>query len=387
MSDDALVVRKVENKADMEAFLRFPWACYEGDPYWVPPLFSEHRAYFDREKNPELHHIDIDYFVAWRGETVVGIIAAFVNHAYNEFHGENLGWFGAFEVLDDREAGHALLSTAESWCREKGTDAVRGPATFSTNSEIGLLVEGFDYPPMILTTYAHRYYQDFVESAGYEKEMDLWAYRMDARPLGGRKADKLPERLVRVMEKLGKRYNFTLRKLNLRDFDNELRRLKKIYNSAWEQNWGFVPLSDAEIDKLAHDLKQFVDVDISFFVEVDGEPIAFSVPLPNIYEPLRLAYPRPDEPEIFALLRLLWHWKVRRRLSGVRVFTMGVVKEYRGKGLDGFMILEMLKNGLPKGYLDNEMSWLLETNEMVVRSSSLAGGEHYKTYRVYQKPL
>jgi GNAT superfamily N-acetyltransferase len=386
MSDNALDVRKIENDADMQAFLRFHWTCYQDVPNWVPPLWSEHKAFFDREENPELHHIDVDYFGAWRGDTLVGIIAAFVNHAYNDFQETNVGWFGSFEVLDDREAARALLETAEAWCREKGVPVVHGPATFSTNSEIGLLVDGFDTPPMVLTTHAHPYYQDFVESAGYQQTMDLLCYFVDGNIYGGKKADNIPEKLARVMGKLQKRRNFTIRTVNMRDFDNEVERVKKIYHSAWEKNWGFIPFADVEIEKLAQDLKTMIDPDISVFVEVDGEPIAFGLPLPNLYEPLRKARAHPDTPEIFTLLKLLWHWKVRG-VKSVRVWALGVLEEYRGTGVDGLMYFEMMKRGLKKGYLDIEMSWILEDNVMMNRAIHMLRAEVYKTYRVYEKAL
>lgn len=387
MSDNALAVRKVESEADMKAFLHFHWTCYKDVENWVPPLYSEHEAFFDREKNPELKHIDIDYFTAWRGETLVGICAAFVNHAFNDFQKENVGWFGSFEVLEDREAAHAMLDTAEAWCREKGVNAIRGPATFSTNSEIGLLVEGFDTPPMILNTHAHPYYQGFVESAGYTKGMDLWCYYFDGRGWGGKKADNLPEKLERVVNKIRTRRNFTIRKVDMRNFDEEVEHVKRIYNSAWENNWGFVPLSDPEMTKLGNDMKQLIDPDITLMAEVDGEPVAFTVPLPNLYEPLRLAYPRPNEPEILALLRLVWHWKIRRQVTSVRAWALGVIEEYRGSGVDALLYYEMMKAGLPKGYVDIEMSWLLENNDNIVRIAEMLGAHRYKTYRVYQKAL
>lgn len=387
MTDKRVDVRMVENEADMKAFLCFPWTCYRDNPYWVPPLFSTHKENFDRQKNVELHHITIDYFVAWRDSAPIGTIAAFVNHAHNEFHRENIGFFGNFEVLEDRAAAHALLEAAETWCREHKVAAIRGPATFSTNSEFGLLVEGFDSPPMIFTTYAQPYYRDFIESAGYSKEMDMFAFHVDVESYRGDQPDNILVRLTRVMDRLRQRRNFVVRNVNLRDLDNEVARIKKIYNSAWEKNWGFVPLCDAEFDKFAQNLKSIIDPDVSFFVEVDGEPVAFSVPLPDINQPLRLAHPRPDEPEILALLRLMWHWKVRRRLTRVRLFALGVLEGYRGTGVDALLYLETIKAGLRKGYIDAEMSWILENNDMMMRSAQTLGAKVYKTYRAYEKPL
>lgn len=387
MTDGKLDVRRVATDAEMDAFLRFPWTCYKDEPNWVPPLWSEHKAWFDREENPELGHVDIDYFVAWRDETPVGTVAAFVNHAFNDFQEMNIGWFGAFEVLEDREAAQAMLAAVETWCREKGVEAIWGPATFSTNSEIGMLIDGFDTPPKIMMTHDHPYYKGFVESAGYEKEADLYAFKFDGNDWGGTKADKGPEKVERVVGKLRKRRKYVIRNVNMRNFDDEVERLKAIYNNAWEKNWGFVPLSDEEIDKLAGDLKQIVDPDMSFIAEIDGETVGFGVPLPDIYGPLRHAYPRPDEPELFALVRLLWHWKIRRHPKGVRVWALGVRQDHRGTGLDAIMIYEMMKAGLPKGYLDIEMSWILESNEPMIRIARTLGAEVYKTYRVFRKAL
>jgi GNAT superfamily N-acetyltransferase len=387
MSTAPLSVREVANETEMMAFLSLPWTVYKDDPCWVAPLWADHVAFFDPAKSPELRHIDLAYFVAWRGDQPVGTIIAHENHAYNEFQGVKIGWFGQFEVLEDAEAAAALLEKAESWVRARGLPTIRGPATFSTNSEIGLLIDGFDIPPKILMRHDRPYYRRFIEDAGYVKAMDLWAYHFDGENWGGRAADKLPPKLARVVEHIRRRRNFTLRNVNMRDFDTEVERVKAIYNSAWERNWGFVPLSEAEIDKMAEDLKSIVDPDIVFFIEVNGQPVAFGLPIPNLYEPLRKVRCRPGEPHWWQLLRLVWHWKVRGHLSSVRVWALGVLEEYRGTGIDALLYYEMVKAGLSKGYMDIEMSWILEDNDMMNRSIKVLGGEVYKTYRVYEKAL
>ena len=387
MSNNALAVRKIETDEDIDAFLHFHWTCYKDEPNWVPPLWAEHKAFFDREDNPEFGHIDIDYFGAWRGDELVGIVCAHINHLHNETYQDNMSFFGSFEVLNDSAAAAALIETAEAWCRDKGASAIRGPATFSTNSEIGLLIKGFDTPPMILATHAHPYYREFVENAGFEKEMDLHCYYIDGRKLGGKQADQMPEKLERVIEKIRKRRNFHVRKVDMSKFEEEVQIVAEIYNAAWENNWGFIKLTRAEQEKMAADLKQFIDPDITLIVEVDGKPIAFGLPLPNIYQPLRLAQARPDEWGILSLLRLVWHWKVRRRLTSIRVWALGVLKEYRGTGVDALLYYDMMKTGLKKGYVDVEMSWILDDNEDMARPVRMIGAEIYKTYRVYQKSL
>ncbi len=381
-----LSVRPVSSKAEQQAFLRMPWVVYRDDPCWTPPLWRDHVRFFDAAHNAELKHIDFQPFVAWRGSQPVGTIIAHVNHAYNAFQEANVGWFGQFEVLEDEEAAHALLRTAEEWLRAKGVEAMLGPATFSSNSEWGLLIEGFEHPQMILMPHARPYYRRLVESYGFEPEMDLLAWYFNGEDWGGKKADKIPEKLTRVVQKIKQRKNFTVRNPNMRRVNEEIERIKVIYNQAWARNWGFVPLSNEEIDMIAAQLVDIVDPRIAFFVEVEGRPVAFALPLPNLYEPLRKARCKPGEPHWWQLLRLLWHWKVGG-IRSVRVWGLGVLEEYRASGADGLLYYEMLKAGLPLGYVDIEMSWVLATNEMMNRAVASLGAKVYKTYRIYKKPL
>lgn len=381
-----LEIRKVSTEAENQAFLRLPWTVYKDDPNWVAPLWREHVAFFDPAQNPELNHIDFEQFVAWRDGQPVGTIIAHINHVYNDFHEENIGWFGQFELLDDPEAGDALLAAAEEWVRERGVDVIRGPATYSTNSEIGLLIDNFDTPPMILMMHAKPYYRDFIEARGYQKAMDMWSYFFDGRGWGGRKADKMPKKLERVVGLVRKRRDFILRNPNMRKLDEEVARVKAIYNAAWEKNWGFVPMTEAEVDKLAEDLKPLVDPKVAFLVELDGKTVAFGLPLPDLNEPLRKAHCRPGEPHWWQLLRFLWHWKVGG-VKGIRCWGMGVLEEYRGTGVDGLLYYAMIKAGLSMGYIDITMGWILEINDMMNRGVEMLGGEVYKTYRVFEKTL
>jgi GNAT superfamily N-acetyltransferase len=383
-----VTVRPVTTKAEEQAFLRMPWTVYKDDPAWVAPLWKEHVNYFDPAHNAELRHITMQKFVAWRGDEPRGTVIAFINHRYNEVWKENAGWFGQFEFVDDEEVAHALLQTAEEWTKSQGATRLLGPSTYSTNSEIGMLVEGFDHPPMLLTPHARSYYHKYVESrGGYEKEMDLWHYFFNGEGWGGKKADKLPEKLTRVVDKIRNRRNFVVRPISLRHFAKEVEIVKDLYTKAWAENWAAVPIDEAEMVQLEEELRPVIDPAITFFVEVDGKPIAFGAPFVNLYEPLQKVHCKPGEPYWWQLLRLIWHWKILGQVSSVRVALLGILEEYRGQGIDGLLYYDMIKGGLPRGYMNIEFSWILETNDMMNRGAQLLGGEVYKIYRVFTKTL
>jgi GNAT superfamily N-acetyltransferase len=378
-----LQIRSMKTPSEREAFIAFAWRVYQDNPYWVPPLISERQHFLDPEKNPFFDHAAAEYFMAFRDGEPVGTIAAFTNSGYNEFQNVNVGFFGFFEALQDREAAHALLQEAAEWARKAGHDALMGPAQFSTNDESFLLIDGFDDPPRALMTYNPRYYQDFIESAGFPKVMDVWAYSISIPEF----IQTMPEKLERVVEKVRKKGRFHVRPIRMKEFDLEVKRFKHVYNNSWERNWGFVPMTDAEIDQLAASLKPIIDPDLVLMVEVDGEVVGSSLSIPDLNQPLLHAYPRPSVPEPLTMLKLLWHWKVRKRVEWLRVVALGVLPEYRAKGVDAMMYLETAKRAAPKGYKWAEMSWILENNVMMNRSIQMLGGEVYKTYRMYEKRL
>lgn len=380
-----LTIHTVETKADRKAFLSLPWRVYKDDPFWVPPLFNERMHFIDPEHQAFFEHAEVEFFMVKRGAEVVGTIAAFINFRHNEFQEENIGFFGFFEVLDDSEAAALLLKTAEDWVKERGYDAIRGPAQFSTNEECGLLVDGFDDAPRVLMTYNPRRYVDYIERHGYQKAMDLWAWSIPTSIFEG--GENIPDKLERVVEKVKDRWNIKIRKVKMRNFDAEVEIIKKLYNTAWARNWGFVPMTDAEIDALGEELKPMVDPDFVFIAEVDGETVGFSLTLPDLNAPLRLAYPRPETPEWWTLVKFAWHWKVRRKFDWVRVFALGVLPEYRGRGVDALFYFESLKEALRKGIKFGEMSWILENNDPMNRPIKMMGAEIYKTYRFYEKAL
>lgn len=388
MSPAPLEIKPVRTPADKKAFVELPWKIYRDDPHWVPPLLSMAYEVIDTEKHPFYEFARLALFNAWRGDQLVGRIAAIDNPRHNQTHGDQVGFFGFFEAQNDPQTAQALFDAAGDWLRERGKDAVRGPANPSVNDEYGLLVDGFDRPPVILMTYNPPYYVDLIEGAGFEKAMDLWAWHVPTSLYGGTKADKLPEKLVRVVRAVRRRYGYTIRPLNMRDWDAEVEKLKLIYRGAWEKNWGAVPMTDHEIEHLAASLKPMLDPDLLFIVEdPGGDAVGMSLTVPDLNQALLRAYPRPGTPEILTMLKLLWHWKVRPCVHSVRVALLGVLEPYRGQGVDALLMYEMAQAALPKGYTWGEMSWILETNDMMNRGITMMGCEVYKTYRIYQKAL
>lgn len=381
MSD--LSVSTVRSPSERRAFIEFPWKVYRDNPYWVPPLISERIAFHDPDQNPFFEHASVEYFLARRNGELVGTIAAFTNEAYNDFQRTNVGFFGFFEVLDDPEAASALLKTATVWARDAGHEILLGPAQFSTNDEVALLVDGFDDPPRILMTYNPSRYVEYLVNGGFQKAKDLLAYAASMDDF----VRNTPDKLLRVVEKVKNRRKLTVRNINMKEFELEVERFKQVYNQSWARNWGFVPMTDAEIQHLAENLKPIIDPDLVFMVEFEGEVIGVSLSLPDLNQPLLKAYPRPGMPESWTMLKLLWHWKVRREIDWLRVFALGVHPEFRGMGVDAMMYLETARAAISKGFKWAEMSWILEDNEMMKRAIRLLGGEVYKTHRMYEKAL
>jgi GNAT superfamily N-acetyltransferase len=374
-------ITTVASPAELMEFISFPWKVYQGNRYWVPPLISERKEFLDPARNAFFEHARAAYFIARREGDPVGTIAAFTNEKYNQFQGLNLGFFGFFEVLQDPEAAQALLKTAEEWIRNAGHDSMLGPAQFSTNDEAFLLIDGYDDPPRALMTYNPPYYKGYLEAAGLTKAMDSWAYSISVPDF----IQHVPEKLVRVAEKVRERFNLHIRPMRMKEFETEVERFKVVYNSSWERNWGFVPMTDAEIDHLAASLKPIIDPDLVLMVEADGQVVGSSLSIPDMNQALLPAYPRPGKPEALTMAQLFWNWKVRRKVEWLRVVALGVLPPYRAKGVDALMYLETAKRAAPKGYKWAEMSWILETNDMMNRSIRMLGGEVYKTYRMFEK--
>lgn len=385
---DSVEIRKVHSAEDFRSFFEFPWMIYRDDPNWVPHLLSMRRETLDKKHNPAWEYMEGDYFTAWRHGRIVGTIAAFVNHRHNGFHEENIAWFGFFEVEDDPEAAAALLTTAEDWARNRGYDALRGPQSFTTHEEVGLLVEGFERPVMLMP-YHHAYYQRLIADAGYEKVMDLHSFRFIYDP-ASEYVQKTLARLDKIIARLtARRSDVHLRPLNRKNLRTEFALVKQIYNDAWEKNWGFTPMTERELDALIDGLGGFFDADLACVVEVEGEPAAFALGVPDFNIVLRKANPQPGVPEWFTLARALWHWKMRGVIDGARVPLMGVREPYRRQGLDLLMyhyFTELLRKQ-NKPYHTLDAGWILESNHDMMGTLEGAGLENYRTYRLFEKSL
>ena len=379
-------IEVVESRRQRDEFAAFPWKVYEGDRYWVPSLFWDRQRFLDPKHNPFFEHSDVRLFIARQGGEVVGTVAGIVNHNHNAFHNEKTGHFGLFEVYDDPDVARALLDAASDYVKGLGMDTVVGPMNMSTNDECGLLIDGFDSPPVAMMTYNPRYYGSMITGYGFEKVMDLYAYLIDTN-IYGPQAENLPHKIVQGAEKLLQDGVVTVRKAQMSSFEDELVRAKAVYNSAWGRNWGFVPMTDPEIEHLAHGLKHLIDPDMVLFAEHDGRPVGIAVALPDVNEALLRVYPRPGGFLRFLYdgARFLWAKRTRPRLF--RLLIMGVIEEYRNRGIDGVFYVEVAKAALAKGYRQSEMSWILENNVMMNRIIKRLGGHVYKTYRVYGKSL
>jgi GNAT superfamily N-acetyltransferase len=374
-------IRQVITPKDRTAFIMFPFGLYRNDRNWVPPLISERQEFFDPARHPFYKHADVALFLALRDGKVVGTIAALINHRHNEFHNERTGFFGFFEVIEDYAVAERLLATARDWVKERKMDRIRGPMNFSTNEECGLLVDGFDSPPVVFMTYNPRYYEDFLLRFGFTKAMDLWAYLLTAEGVNPDGSGFQPK-VLRVVEDVRKRLGtVVIRPADMKHFDSEIERFKAVYNSAWERNWGFVPMTDEEVDHFARGAKGFLDPELVFVAEDQGKPIGFSLTLPDINQALMRVHGRLFP---FGWIPFLLD---RRRIDTARVFAMGVIEGYRSRGIDAIFYFETAKAIVRRGYRRAEMSWILENNVMMNRLIQMMGGKVYKTYRVYDLPL
>lgn len=374
---DSVEIIPVSSPQLKRVFLRLPETLYRGDPNWVCPLRIERWDFFDPEKNPFFDNADVALFLARRGSEWVGRISAHIYQPHNRTHHEATGFFGFFECIDDQGAASALLERAAGWLRERGMRVMRGPANFTTNHEVGLLIDGFDRPPVVMMTYNPPFYQRRIEEFGLRKAMDLYAYRTDA-------SNPTPQRVVRLIDRIRDRSGATVRPINMSRFQEEVARVKDIYDKAWAPNWGFVPMTDAEFAHMARELKQIVDPRIVLFAEVAGKPVGFSLALPDINQVLIRLNGRLFP---LGLLRLLWLMKVRRVINQARVLVMGILPEYQKRGIDNLLHHETFERGVRAGYTFGELSWILETNEMMNRVAENLGHERYKTYRMYEMPL
>lgn len=359
-------------------FIKFPWVIYKGDKFWVPPLIFDVRKNLDQKKNPFFRHSEMQLFLAEKDGKIAGRIAAIKNDNHNSFHKDKTGFFGFFESIDDEEVSDMLLEHACAWCKEKGLDEIRGPVNPSTNDECGLLVDGFDASPVFLMPYNPKYYQKLIENFGFEKGNNLYAYYIHAEVINNK---SVMDKLERMAKLIKQRSGVELRYLNMKDLKNEVRKIEEVYNSAWESNWGFVPITSEEFDYMAESLKMVADPNLVFFAEIEGKPVGFSLSLPDFNQVLKKMNGRLLP---FGFIKMLLN---KRKIDNLRVIIMGVKPEFQKKGIDSLFYLQTIVNGNKFGCKGAEISWVLEDNMPMRMTAEKLGAEIYKKYRIYQKSL
>jgi len=368
-----LRVEPVRSDREREEFIELPFRLYRNDPNWVPPLRRDVRELIDPAKHPFHQHASVELFLARRGNEVVGRIAAIRNELQLQVHGDKTGFFGLFETIHDEGVARALLDEAKEWLRSNGLDNMRGPASFSLNEEAGLLVDGFDGPPVVMMTYNPQWYADLLESYGFRKSKDLVAYWWaDAKPT---------ERLKRVADKLRSRYKVTLRTLDKKNFWNDVALVRRVYNEAWQDNWGHIPMTAAELDYMAKQLKPVVEPSLVVFAEVNGELAGFGLALPDLNVALKQMngslFP-------FGWAKALWY---SRKIQTARCLTLGVLEKFRRYGVSELIELELMVNANRKGIVSAEFSWVLEDNLQMRVPLERMGAKVYRTYRMYDLPI
>ncbi len=370
MSIEIQVIRKAR---DLNEIFRLTARIYQSDPNWVPPLRSDFKKLLDPKRNPFFEHAQMTRLIARRNGQTVGAICAIDNRAHVEYWREPVGFFGFFECVNDVEVAKRLLDEAAKWLQPRGLNILRGPMNPSTNDTIGTLVDGFDSPPMVMMTYNPPYYPQLLEASGLRKVKDVYAYKL--------RREDITERMLRHGEAIRQRLKVRIRPIEVKNLPSEIEKIRAIYNSAWSRNWGFIPMTPAEFDHTAKDLKKILDPRLAFIAEDDGKPVGFSLALPDINIALKHAQGRLFP---FGIFKILYY---ARKIHQARVITMGVLEEYRNKGIDTLFYIETFKRGVAAGYDWAETSWILEDNIAMNRAMKMIGGVIYKTYRIYEKEI
>lgn len=360
----------------MMDFIKFPWKIYANDPNWVPPLIMDRKKFLDREKNPFFKDNPSEFYLAYRNGEIVGRIAAIINHQHNKFHNDKTGFFGFLEAVNDRDVFEALLNTVKDWLKERGYDLMMGPMNPSTNDEAGFLIDGYDSSPYFMMTHNPPYYVQIMESLGYQKSKDLYAYYIDQEIV------KLSEKLTRVGDRIRKDIPLTIRCVDMKNFHQELELIRTIYNDAWARNWGFVPMTPAEFDFIANDFKKIIDPGLVLIGEYKEEAVGFLLAMPDYNRVFKKIPNGRLFP--FGLFTFLLN---KKKINTMRVITLGIKQKYQPLGLGALFYIEIVQRGIKLGYFSAEMSWVLEDNESMNKGAKLLGGRIHKTYRIYEIPL
>jgi ribosomal protein S18 acetylase RimI-like enzyme len=377
MSNDIEIVPLSRNPRDIMRFLKFSYAIYAKDTYWVAPLLMDLKKVFTDE-NPLFEHATMQLWVARKGGRDVGRMAGIIDEHFNKRAAEPAAFFGFFESLEDPSVSRALFRTVVDWARAKGMKRLLGPMNPTTNDECGLLVEGFDSAPVFMMTYNPRYYISLLEQEGFRKAKDLLAYMMDLAIIP-------MDRLRRIAGKVRERNReIAFRPVLKKTLEQDIGKIKEVYNAAWEDNWGFVPMADPEVDFMAARLKPLLMEGLIWLAETNGETIGFLLALPDYNMALQPLKGKLCTPKVLGFVPYLLGWKKPHR---TRVLTLGVKEKYRSKGLESALLIEGLNTGFNAGVTESEASWILEDNMMMCRMLEAIGGRVYKRYRIYEKTI
>ncbi len=370
-----ITIREVHTAKDLKTFTLLPWKVYQGDPYWVPPLIGETMKLLDKKKSPFFDFGEAGYFLAYRDHQPVGRITAHINHRHNQTHQVKEGFFGFYECLNDEEAAVALLGAAEDWVRQKGMTKIIGPESFSIYDETCFLADGWEALPRIpavMTTYTPPYYLEHMHKAGLAKEIDWYAFVVQ-------KGTRVKPVFLKMKDRLHDRYGFIFRNIDFKHLDQELPKIKHIFDHAWAENWGHFPLTDRQFDFFKEALQAIADPRLCWIVEDKDQPVGCIVNLPDI---------NPAVQKMNGRL-LPWGWwhflQGRKQSKGLRTFLAGVDQGYRHKGVDIAMIAETITQGVKLGYEWSECSLIVENNHRMIEPVKKWGGELTKTWRLFSK--
>lgn len=376
----SLTVRPVSGRRDLRRFVKTPFSIHRDHPKWVPPLIMERMKFLNRSKNPYFDHAEVELFIAERDGEAVGRISAQIDARWDEYRGGNDGQFGFFETIDDPEVATALLDAGCDWLASHGREKVYGPMDFTTNDELGILIEGFEHRPVILEPWHPPYYHRLVEGAGFSKAMDLlmWHLKMGKLAEGLKFHPAIHEAAQKSLDE----HDITIRSMKKSDMAGEVARFHEVYNEAWGDNWGFVPITDDEVKFHAADLKRVLDEDWAMIAETaDGEVVGAALTLPDINQVLAKMNGR--------MLPLGWlkFLRGKPKIDVIRILALGVKKKWQHTGVAAALYVRHMETTDPDGVMTGEAGWILETNEAMNRALEGMGGEVTKKFRIYEKSL
>jgi len=374
MNGEGINVIEVRSEKDFDDFIKLPFSLYSNDPLFAPPLIKDMREKFSI-KNPFFLHAKSEYFLAKKDGKLCGRVVSINNYRHNESHNDRVGFFGFFESANDYAIAKALLDRVSESLRREGMNRIRGPMNFSTNEECGFLIEGFKEPPILMTPYNPPYYNDLMERYGMRKVKDLYAYTCDI-------PEELPEKILRVA-RIAEKRGLMVRPIEMKKFELDMKIFRDVYNSAWQKNWGFIPMTEEETNYIAERLKPIVLPGLTLIAEKDEEPVGFMGILPDlnfVFKKMR------GKLNPFTILKAIYYSK---KIRDLRLLLLGIKAEYRNKGVDALLYREGFKNikGKYNQYRRVEFSWILEDNIPVQRLVEMIGARLYKKYRIYEKRL